>query len=199
VRQVPIVFANGNHDLAAVNVVSQFALPGDEEFFSIDYGPLHVTVANDSVQDAQMLTTKGAPFLMQDFTASDSAPWRFLLHHRPMFSASAGHGSNVDIQTAWEPIVDAHKIDVVINGHDHDYERTKPIRAGATQASPADGTLYFVIGTAGAPLYDSGMQPFTQTSSKSYCMGIFKLRAGSLDLKVYDDSGSMIDALTYTK
>ena len=37
------------------------------------------------------------------------------------------HGSSTTLQAAWQPLIDAHHIDLVLNGHDHDYEVTKPL------------------------------------------------------------------------
>jgi hypothetical protein len=47
------------------------------------------------------------------------------MHHKPMFSAAGGgHGSDMTIRMLWQPVIDANKVDLVFNGHDHDYERT---------------------------------------------------------------------------
>ena len=57
--------------------------------------------------------------------------------------------------------------DIVLNGHDHDYERTKPLSAGAVQATPAEGTIFVVAGSAGAVLYDAGSDFYTEKSEKT--------------------------------
>ena len=43
---VPMLAAHGNHEVNAVHYYSQFAFPGNESFYSVDYGPLHLTVLN---------------------------------------------------------------------------------------------------------------------------------------------------------
>jgi hypothetical protein len=200
-RQVPLLGAHGNHDVNSVNYYSQFAMPGDQQFYSLDYGPFHLTVLNDTTVNPSDFMTVGSKFLDDDLTAADAAgaPWKFLLHHKPMYSSAAAHGSDPGLQAAWLPIVDKHKVDVVFNGHDHDYERSKPMRGMAPQAKPTDGTTFVVAGSAGAPLYDNGTQAFTAFSQKTYNFAIVKVRPGSFAMTAYDDKGAMIDSLSYTK
>jgi len=200
-KSVPMLLAHGNHEVNAVNYFSQFAMPGDEEYYGVDYGPMHVTVLNDTPPNPNEIAMKGATFLDSDLTAADTAnaPWKFVMHHQPMWSACAGHGSNLTLQSTWGPIIDKHKVDVVFNGHDHDYERTKPMRGTAAQATPADGTVFIVAGSAGADLYDNGTGAWTQLSMKTYNLAVIHLRAGMLQYTAYDDSGTTIDSFMITK
>ena len=55
-------------------------------------------------------------------------------------------------------------MDLVLSGHDHDYERSKPMRG----ATPGAGTVYVVVGSSGAPLYDNGSDVWTQLSEKTF-------------------------------
>lgn len=195
----PLVSAHGNHDLNSVNYYAQLAMPGDESTFGFDYGPAHVVVANDSPPLSADLAGRIAQFLDDDLAAHPTAPWKLVTHHRPAYSASLNHGSDATLQAEWVPIFDRHRVDVVLNGHDHDYERTHPLRSGATVASPADGTVYVVSGGAGATLYDNGLQPFTARSAKLHSAVVLRLRAGHLELEAFDDAGAIIDGLVIDK
>ncbi len=198
-RRVPMLIAHGNHDLNAVNFFSQFAMPGDEAYYGIDYGPMHLTVANDTPSPVSDLQTIGAAFLEKDFTVSESATWKFLLHHRPMYSAAVAHGGDMTILKSWGPIVDQHKIDMVFNGHDHNYERTKPMRAELVKSTPAEGTTYVVAGSAGAPLYTNGNGAWTAVSKKNYNLVILRVKVASLEMTAYDDQGNTLDTFTINK
>src|SRR5207302_459226 len=125
---------------------------GAEEFYGIDYGPLHLTVLNDTPAVVADLAGKESRFLDADLT--NAAPWKLVMHHKPAYSNDMGHGGEPSVLAAWTPIFDAHKVDVVLNGHVHGYERSNPIRAMKPVATPADGTVYLVSGGAGAPLYE---------------------------------------------
>ncbi len=198
-RTVPMISAHGNHDVNSINYYSQLALPGDEEDYSLDYGAVHITVLNDTPVSMGDLAGKAAQFLDADLAAHDAAPWKAVLHHRPMWSAAAAHGGDPALRMLWQPIVDAHKVDVVFNGHDHDYERTKPMRGMTPGATPADGTIYVVAGTAGAPLYDSGSDFWTAISSKTHNLVIVHARVGMLDAHAYDENGNSVDQFTIGK
>ncbi len=198
-RQTPLVFAQGNHEISAVNYYSQFPMPGDQEFFGFDDGPLHVSVLDDTPMMASDVMTKGTPFLDHDLTAAAGAPWKVVLHHRPMYSSGILHGSNLDLRAIWAPVVDAHQVDLVLNGHEHNYERTKPLRGGKVQASTTMGTTYVVAGSAGAPLYAVGTSDFTALSKKAYSFLVVKARVGNLTLTAYDDTGAVLDTLTMMK
>ena len=89
------------------------------------------------------------------------------MHHRAIYSASSSHGPADDLQAAWAPLYDAHHVDLVLNGHDHDYERTWPIRAGQVCPSTAVGTVYIVAGAAGASLYNHGLAYWTAVSESA--------------------------------
>lgn len=197
--EVPVVFAHGNHEVNAVNFYAQFALPGDQENFGLDYGFAHLTVANDTPLDPSTLTGATADFLRADFAAASAARWKLLMHHQPMWSAS-NHGSNQTLQGAWGPIVDQHGIDLVLNGHEHELEITKPLRGGAVQASAADGTVYVVAGGAGAPLYDNGSDFWTAYSEKTHGGAVIRVRRDQLVLEAFRADGTAIPAgFTKTK
>jgi hypothetical protein len=200
-HSTPMIVAHGNHDVNSVNFFSQFAMPGDEQNFSVDFGPAHLSVANDTPQDPADLQGANAQLLDANLKAGMTAPWNLLLHHKPMWTAAAGpHTTDaVTVRMAWQPIVDADKVDLVFNGHDHDYERTKPMRGMTPGATPADGTIYVVVGSAGAALYDNGSDFWTQFSQKTFSYAVVKVRKGMLQMNAFRNDGTPLDQLTITK
>lgn len=78
----------------------------------------------------------------------------------------AGMVEDSDVQTMrglLMPVWEKHKVDLVLNGHDHEYERSKPVRGawGALQVQPdaLQGTTYVVCAGAGAAGYEPGATP----------------------------------------
>ncbi len=195
----PVISTHGNHDLNAINYYAQFAMPGDEATFGFDYGPVHITVANDSPPSLEDITGPIAARLEEDLAAHASAPWKVVTHHRPAYSASLNHGSDQTLQAEWAPIFDRHRVDLVLNGHDHLYERSHPLRGGAVGATPADGTIYVVSGGAGATLYDPGLEFFTARTAKLHSAVNLTVRRGHLELEAFDDQGAPVDALVIVK
>ncbi len=66
-------------------------------------------------------------------------------------------GSSLTLQQAGCRSSTSTKLDLVLNGHDHEYEISKPLVGGVPQASNKDATVYWVGGGAGAELYDIGV------------------------------------------
>jgi hypothetical protein len=78
-----------------------------------------------------------------------------VMHHSP-YSTNQAHGSEGGVREQWVPLFDRHAVDLVIAGHNHCYERTLPLRAGAVTGTDADrvdstlGTTYVTAGGGGA-------------------------------------------------
>ena len=129
-------------------------------------------------------------------------------HHQPLYSCSKTHGSNETIRKVWQPLYDQYKVDLVINGHVHDYERTKAIRgldaSGMGIVVPAgEGTTYVVSGGSGAPLYtefeedECAVLMEAHEATRNYV--ILNVEAAQLKFTAYRLDGSVLDTFTLTK
>lgn len=147
-----MVPAHGNHELLSSNYFATFSLPGNEQWFSLDFGSMTLLSLNDTVSEyPEFLETEQVAFLHKQLSAT-TAPWTVAMHHQAMYSICSQHRSRQDIRGWWGPELDEHAVDLVLAGHNHIYERSFPIRSGAVQP-PGQGTTYLVAGGAGAPLY----------------------------------------------
>lgn len=73
-----------------------------------------------------------------DATLADSdAVWKIVAVHHPPYSAGY-QGSNKDVRETFGPLFERHGVQLVLSGHDHDYQRSKVIR----------GVTYVVTGAA---------------------------------------------------
>ena len=86
--------------------------------------------------------------------------------HHCAYSTCTAHGSEGGVRQYWAPLFDQYSVDLVINGHNHIYERTDPIVAGSptgptpigSTISPAtQGTTYVCAGAGGESLYSFGV------------------------------------------
>ncbi|MSP63037.1 MAG: metallophosphoesterase family protein [Myxococcales bacterium] len=196
---LPTQFAMGNHEANARLYFAQFALPGNEQFYAFDYGDAHFVVLNDSPLSDESIAGEQAAFLAQEL-AGTSRKWKVVMHHRAIYS-SATHGSQQDLQAAWRPIYDQHGVDLVFNGHDHDYERSKPMKGGLAVAE-GKGTVYVVNGGGGAPLYNVASAGFTAFAKKTYGYSIVDVTPAALTLRAFAvaaGSSTQIDTLTLKK
>jgi hypothetical protein len=90
---------------------------------------------------------------LQDDLAANPSQCVLAYWHKPRWSSGTHHGSDQTFQTLWQIFYNAGA-EVVINGHEHNYERFAPMNA-AGQADPL-GLREFVVGTGGRDLYNFG-------------------------------------------
>ena len=126
-------------------------------------------------------------------------PWTIVNHHRPIWSSGTRHGSDQTLLQQWGPLIDQYHVDLVVAGHDHIYERTKPMNADQVQATTATGTVYVVSGGAGASLYGTEPDYFTDNAESSHSGIIAQVRAGQLQYEAFRPDGSSVDTMTMTK
>lgn len=158
---VALIPCIGNHDDDSVDGDGAlynriFTLPRNnvdntEDFYSFDYGNTHFAAISMYTSD---FNTQYA-WLEQDLSTTTKM-WKVVYFHTPVYS-SGSHGSNEDGKTwGYIPLFDQYHVDLVFTGHDHIYERYKPMRGGQVVSSYDEGTCYMVSGGGGAamdPIY----------------------------------------------
>ena len=133
-----------------------------------------------------------ARFLRRDLAANDGRPTIVIWHH-PRWS-SGQQGDNPAVDALWRIAVGDRDVQLVLNGHDHDYERMKPI--SPTGAVSASGARMFVVGTGGAFLTRrlSGLDPRSATfSSAAHGVLQLTLRPDGYDWRFRAARGALTD------
>jgi 3',5'-cyclic AMP phosphodiesterase CpdA len=132
----PMYPTMGNHDAGRTGGKAfrdVFALPvndedGTENYYSFDYGNAHFTCVNSNSQVAAL--RPGSPqwrWLQRDLSRS-RARWKIVFFHHPPFSATE-RGARPRLR-AVVALFERTGVSLVLNGHAHAYERTRPIRTG---------------------------------------------------------------------
>lgn len=93
--------------------------------FSFDYGNAHWTVI-DSNPYVDWTDTLLVNWVEKDLAASKNATWHFVMFHHPGFNSSKEHFEQQQMRLL-SPIFDKAKVDIVFNGHVHNYQRTFPM------------------------------------------------------------------------
>ena len=156
--------------------------------YSFDYGNAHIA-AIDSNAGADLLKNDIGPWLLKDMQASDK-PWKFVFFHHPPYS-SAGHGENLKMKAVMVPIFQQAKIDLAFAGHDHSYERSKPL----------GGVIYIVSGNGGNRLYEH-KHPHDYTAkfyNAKHGLTLVTIEGGKLLLRHVNVDGEEIDRLALSK
>lgn len=113
--------------------------------FSFNYGNAHWTVL-DANATVNWTDRELQQWVAADLAAAKGATWRFVSFHQPGFNSSREHFSEQYMRIL-SPVFEAGKVDVVFNGHVHNYQRSYPLRfvpsseSGAVPVVGKDGKL----------------------------------------------------------
>ncbi|HEY7132531.1 MAG TPA: metallophosphoesterase [Candidatus Limnocylindrales bacterium] len=160
VKDRTVLPAAGNHDwktAGAAGYLGYFgaiAAPEGVTWYSRDIGAWHIVVLDsdcDQVGGCTAASPQGR-WLAADLAAS-SARCTLAIWHHPRFS-SGEHGDDDQVAPFWD-LLHRDGAELVINGHDHDYERFAPQDPSGKEERPG-GIREIVVGTGGAELRTFG-------------------------------------------
>lgn len=201
ISRIPLMSAVGNHEANSPLYFQQLASPAhapsaegydDRAYYSFDYGFVHFVAV--STEPAGGPEGEQARWLEADLARAAADPairWIIAFGHRPPYS-SGNHGSDLAARATFAPLFERYRVRLAFWGHDHDYERTKPLIAGREAEG---GVVYVVTGGAGAPLYSVGASDFTAASASAY--HFVEVSAGEAELRVETRgvSGQVFDSV----
>jgi acid phosphatase type 7 len=172
----------GNHDYETAGAAGYFgyfgAAAGDpgEGYYAYDRGSWRIYVLNSNCAaiggcDAG---SRQERWLHDDLAANPRSCVLAMWHH-PRFSSGA-HGNDPATQALWETLYDAGA-DLVLNGHDHTYERFAP-QSPSGQADARRGIVEMVVGTGGRSHYDFPTVRANSVVRDETSYGVLRLELG---------------------
>jgi hypothetical protein len=175
----PWQIAVGNHEMETWyspdgygGQFDRFAFPGSSSYYTFTYGNVAVLSLDANDVSYEIPANNGYSGGAQTaWLAKQLAAYRkrsdidFIVayFHHCAYCTCAVHGSDEGPRQFWAPLFDKYSVDLVINGHNHIYERTDPIKGGSpTVAAPigatvtpaTQGTTYITAGAGGTSLYN---------------------------------------------
>ncbi len=194
-QRAPVLVAWGNHECpwkpdSMVNVYyknkSQFFSKG---FFSYQNGPatfVHINIYEDYSPGSEQHKW------LESVLENCQSEFIIAVFHNAPFT-SGGHATDHDmgkIRSYIVPLLYKYDVDLVINGHDHFYEKSK-----------YGNTIYIISGGAGAPLRTSKkfLNPFSLVSTSCFNYGIAEVAKDKINVTVYSDENSVIDNFSIDK
>jgi tartrate-resistant acid phosphatase type 5 len=176
----------GNHDWMTTGArpyLDYFALPGNERYYDVVWGPVHLFALDSDPNEPDGISADSiqASWLKQRLAAS-TARWKIVyMHHAPY--SSGPHGSTLDLRWPYK----AWGADLVLAGHDHDYERFD-----------IDGLPYVVNGLGGAVFYPLGTIATSSIAHFNENAGALFIEADATSLRARFQAvdGRQIDALS---
>ncbi|MFI6040740.1 metallophosphoesterase [Nocardia sp. NPDC051321] len=190
--QTPWMFATGNHDMEATygalgygGHAARLDFPGNgpagcPSAYSFTYGNVAVLSldANDVSYEIRANTgysggaqTSWVERTLAAYRADPGIDFLVCFFHHCAYSTTDAHASDGGVRDAWVALFDRYQVDLVLQGHNHVFERTDPIRGNAATKvagdnsvvyPETDGTVYYTVGGGGRPRYD--FQPGSRES-----------------------------------
>ena len=150
--------AVGNHEFHSRDATYYFDYFGQaagdakDGFYSYDLGVWHIIALNSECIEVGGCDagSREEKWLRSDL-AGHSQACTLAYFHKPLFSSGGKHGDDVEIKPLFQALY-AASADVIVNGHDHDYERFAP-QTPAASPDASRGIREFVVGTGGRSVY----------------------------------------------
>ena len=138
---------------------------------------------------------------LEEQLSSSSAFWKFVTFHHPAFS-SAPERDNKKLREMWTPIFEKHGVDLVLQGHDHAYMRTHPLKNGVITptASNIPNAPIYLVAVSGTKMYEQSKVPYSAvafTNVPTY--QVFQVHSNRLTYRAYDINGLIRDQFNLQK
>jgi hypothetical protein len=161
--------AIGNHETGAIltELMEHYGLT--DQYYSFDYQNVHFTVMSDYVPDE--IGSEQYRFVQNDLAKAAADPnidWIVVPHHSQKYASTKNY--DIPEEREWNniyhPLFEQYNVDLVLQGHQHNYQRTYPIQYNSdtpinpiitdrnenTYTNP-EGQIYLTVGTGGAALH----------------------------------------------
>jgi calcineurin-like phosphoesterase family protein len=232
-----VKIAIGNHDDVTPRLLTQlmghFALRN--QYYSFNYENVHFTAI--STELPPRMDSEQYKFVKNDLANASSDPnvdWTVVYYHKPAYISPNQHTINqqnvtvsytpdANFRDLYHPLFDEYGVDLVIQGHQHAYERSYPITYNWTNVSSnsskpvitdsnityyrnTEGETFATVGTGGQGIYEfTGKDPYIITQYEGF--GFLNVNVinndnnsgTTLSAKFYTNDGAVKDRFTITK
>lgn len=206
--RLPMVPVVGNHEIRnqnktnynAKNFTDRFNFPIEQDtgappgtVYSFDYGNAHIAIMNTECESKNL--KKQADWLRQDMTRTDKL-WKIVALHRGPYGATY---NTTDIRRAWTPVFDELGVDLVLQGHDHNYVRSYIMKNGIKAAG--QGTLYITGNTGGVKFYKARLRSWQEVDLQPNTQMYIAVTVidSKMTINAYDVKNTLRDSFTLEK
>lgn len=202
----------GNHDTGGKLLqayMDEFEL--EKQFYSFNYLNAHFIALSTELDKSDQL--EQLEFVRNDLLRTKSntnIDWTIIFFHRPFYSATVSEFATMT--KTYHPIFEKFGVDLVLQGHSHNYQRTypllfndeshlKPIISDKEKYRYIDpkGVIFVVAGTGGESIQPLNKKSFLVSTYEGYgCLDV-EINANSMYVEYYSDTNDSIDIFTITK
>jgi Icc-related predicted phosphoesterase len=184
--KAPIIPAIGNHDWSGRQYFRRYFMlsrwTGDRRYFIKDWGNLRILSVDSGIECREGC----AQYRFAEKALAEGAKQNKLMMiqlHFPPYSAGK-HGNNTAVQKPVTDLARRYGVELVVTGHDHNYERTKKI----------DGTTFVVTGSAGAPIRPVSPTKYTAHARTEPHYVLFDVTYEQITLRAINLEGEVFDS-----
>jgi hypothetical protein len=200
----------GNHDdddspSGFDNVMGLYTLPSNELYYSFNYGNAVFICLNseDPNNDVQY------NWLISTLEANKEKTWKIVFFHKPFYTAPSHTGEMDAYFNTWWKAFDDYGVDMIFNGHTHNYQRTVPVNRNISTNSAVEsygsgddqGRCQIVAGNAGAPESNPASSSFwwldNSVKGRHFCD--VEIDGAKLTMKAMFADHTVFDSLTLDK
>ena len=137
---------------------------------------------------------------LEEQLSKTKATWKFVTFHHPIYSSGPAR-DNKKLRETWAPLFDKYHVDMVLQGHDHAYLRTYPMKGEKRAASSKEGTIY-VISVSGTKAYTQDKHDYTEfgmTNVATYQVMDIQISGDRMVYRAYDIDGKLRDEFVIEK
>jgi len=198
--------AQGNHDADNSGSSEYLRLFGQNNWTSsFNYKNVHfVPIDTESNTDAAALD-KDLATARQD----PNIKWIVAFYHKPIYTSPTNHDPDeAGIKNIVVPLFDKYHVDLVLQAHNHNYQRSYPLKADMVTETRPDsvyqspkGSIYMVVGTGGQDFYPlDGQAPYIQNQFTAI-PGFLKVDVSDTSLKgtFFANDGTIKDTFAINK
>ncbi|MEJ5370059.1 MAG: metallophosphoesterase family protein [Bryobacteraceae bacterium] len=202
-RSVPALPVPGNHEYGrgstgerrvTVNWRPQFTLPLncvpgiDETCYFIDFQGVRFVALNSNEKQKEQAEW------LDRLLANNPNRWTIVFFHHPIYSG-ARNRDNRELRELWQPVFDRHGVDLVLNGHDHVYARTRLLRADGKP-----GGAVYVVSVSGAKMYGLDQRPFfARALARTQLFQVIRIDGNVLSFEARTARGDLADSFRIEK
>lgn len=199
----PSYLVAGNHDYDGFytslnpDLYHQYASPSGKPYFAWTYSNCAFIALDPNAQFPIGFAEEQQAWFYQQLQSDQwqQASWRFVVLHQPPYSQGwAGYQGDAVVRDFLEPVIESAKIDFVIAGHTHDYERLVKVYGNQR-------THFIITGGGGGSLEpaESSAHPVMDTIIKKHHYIRFQVARNKLNWFVYDLDNNLLDKQSLTK
>lgn len=205
--RVPFFPVPGNGESDLYWYKRYHSLPGDESPYSFRYGNAEFFMLDSNQKKTEFCPGGRQYKWLEDRLQSSTAIWKFVcFHHAPYTSEEDDYGNSwTAISTQGDsevrpivPLFEKYQVDMVMFGHLHSYERSRPVKMNKVDK---EGVVYLLAGGGGGNLEDFAPNPVSFSGKTyrghHYCM--VDIDGGELELRMHDLGGDIRDIFRLQK